>query len=128
MTMTATSGTTGSSAAPATVDIVLTADDAQLLMSALSELPFKRVFELIGMLNRQANAVTPGAPLVCSLDPGAFALIVEALGQLPYQRVHVLIDDLKAQLHAARAAGERTSGSPVRAARHSGRVPGVRMP
>ncbi|MCI3207995.1 MULTISPECIES: hypothetical protein [Pandoraea] len=119
---TVTSGTTGC------VDIVLTADDAQLLMSALSELPFKRVFELIGMLNRQANAVTPGAPLVCALDPGAFALIVEALGQLPYQRVHVLIDDLKAQLHAARAAGERTSGSPVRAARHSGRVPGVRMP
>ncbi|VVD65073.1 hypothetical protein PAQ31011_00301 [Pandoraea aquatica] len=108
-------------ATPATVDIVIGTDDAQLLMGALGELPFKRVFELIGALNRQANAVSPGAALVCALDAPAFALIVEALGHLPYHRVHGLIDDIKAQLHAARYA----FGS--EAADRSGRMPGARV-
>ncbi len=108
-------------ATPATVDIVIGTDDAQLLMAALGELPFKRVFELIGALNRQANAVAPGAPVVCALDASAFALIVEALGHLPYHRVHGLIDDLKAQLHAARHAfGNAAIDS-------SGRMPGARV-
>ncbi|VVD60302.1 hypothetical protein [Pandoraea anhela] len=115
---------TEANAVRATVDIVLAADDAQLLMSALSELPFKRVFELIGLLNRQANAAAPGAPLVCALDPCAFALIVEALGQLPYHRVHGLIDGLKAQLHAARSAGERGAAG---TARHARRMSGARI-
>ncbi|AKC70817.1 hypothetical protein [Pandoraea oxalativorans] len=108
-------------ATPATVDIVIGTDDAQLLMTALGELPFKRVFELIGALNRQANAVAPGAPVVCALDASGFALIVEALGHLPYHRVHGLIDDLKAQLHAARHA----FGSA--AAESAGRRPGARV-
>lgn len=109
------------STTPTTVEIVIGTDDAQLLMAALGELPFKRVFELIGALNRQANAVATGAPVVCALDATAFALIVEALGHLPYHRVHRLIDDLKAQLHAARHAfGNAAADSP-------GRMPGARM-
>jgi hypothetical protein len=108
-------------AMPLTVDIVIEADDAQLLMAALGELPFKRVFELIGLLNRQANAVSPGAAVVCSLDASAFALMVEALGQLPYHRVHALIDDLKSQLHAARNVRDSVSAERVR------RMPGTRM-
>uniref|UniRef100_A0A0H3WXF3 Uncharacterized protein n=2 Tax=Pandoraea faecigallinarum TaxID=656179 RepID=A0A0H3WXF3_9BURK len=110
-----------SSAAPATVDIVIASDDAQLLMAALGELPFRRVFELIGQLNRQANAVSPGAPVVCSLDAAAFGLVVEALGQLPYHRVHALVDDLKAQLHAARNGGDG-AGDGVRSD-HTRRMP-----
>lgn len=120
---------TAANGVPTTVDIVIAADDARLLMNALGELPFKRVFELIGTLNGLANAGKPGAPVRCSLDAGAVALIVEALGQLPYHRVHRLIDDLKSQLHAARNAAEGSGDSAFDdgAAGRVRRMPGARM-
>lgn len=92
------------SAPPTTFDIVFEAQDARQVMAALAELPFKRVYELIGLLNRQAVDTPEGGAITCSLDAQAFALIVEALGYLPYRQVHGLIDAMKAQLHGARMA------------------------
>ncbi|VVE09298.1 hypothetical protein PIN31009_02537 [Pandoraea iniqua] len=103
------------SAPPTTFDLVLAADDAQLVMAALAELPFKRVYELIGTLNHQANAAQAGEPIACALSAPAFALIIEALGHLPYHRVHGLIDAMKGQLHSARMALDELGGTAVRA-------------
>ncbi|ALS61703.1 hypothetical protein [Pandoraea norimbergensis] len=98
-----------------TFDIVLAADDAQLVMAALAELPFKRVYELIGTLNRQANEAGAGEGIACALSAPAFALIVEALGHLPYHRVHALIDAMKAQLNSARIALDEAGDNATRA-------------
>ncbi|VVD71955.1 hypothetical protein PPN31114_00657 [Pandoraea pneumonica] len=100
---------------PTTFDIVFEAQDAQQVMAALAELPFKRVYELIGTLNRQAVDANAGEPITCALDAQAFALIVEALGYLPYHQVHGLIDAMKGQLHSARMALAETGDDVPRA-------------
>jgi hypothetical protein len=76
-------------------------DDGRIVFEALAEMPFKRVYELIGKLNRQANhslaAVSKNA--AChTLTPVEMGLIVKALGQLPFFRVHRLLQMINDQI------------------------------
>lgn len=76
-------------------------EQGRLLMGALAELPFRRVFELIGKLNANAQALTAhDASLRVTLSPAELVLALEALGLLPYVQVHVLIASLQAQLQS----------------------------
>ncbi|MGO0793184.1 hypothetical protein ACTOWA_25280 [Herbaspirillum seropedicae] len=92
-----------------------TVDQGRLLMSALAELPFKRVFELIGKLNASAQAPAGVATgLRASFTTAELALALEALGQLPYVQVHALIDELQAQVHQAGAPAQAGKGRRIR--------------
>ena len=78
------------------ISFQLTLLQADLVIEALSELPFKLVFELIGQLNRQATAqVNRAEPetqmLEFELEPHQVRIVIEALGELPYNRVHQLL-------------------------------------
>ncbi|CUI03275.1 hypothetical protein BN2497_1327 [Janthinobacterium sp. CG23_2] len=78
----------------------LRADQGALVIEALAELPFKTVFDLIGRLNRQANAADAGADTAraYSISVPDLQLIVGALRLLPYHRVHLLMDALEEQV------------------------------
>ncbi|MCE3604304.1 hypothetical protein LXA47_11900 [Massilia sp. P8910] len=80
----------------------LRADQGALVIEALAELPFKTVFDLIGRLNRQANAADAGADAdaarAYSVSVPDLQLIVGALRLLPYHRVHLLMDALEEQV------------------------------
>lgn len=91
----------------------LHADEGALVIEALAELPFKAVFELIGRLNRQANAAgaSGAGPAARYLVSAAdLELIVAALGQLPYQRVYRLLAALREQLDSQPAACGQAAG------------------
>ncbi len=76
--------------------------EGALIMEALSELPFKTVFELIGKLNRQANEIDPGQStqvlIPLTVSRAELRLIIRALGNMPYHRVQVLLDKLNQQI------------------------------
>ncbi|MDQ1919348.1 hypothetical protein [Massilia pseudoviolaceinigra] len=77
----------------------LRADQGALVIEALAELPFKTVFDLIGRLNRQANAAADAdAAHAYSVSLPDLQLIVGALRLLPYHRVHLLMDALEQQV------------------------------
>ncbi|MDM5180508.1 hypothetical protein PO883_25320 [Massilia sp. DJPM01] len=79
----------------------LRADQGALVIEALAELPFKTVFDLIGRLNRQANAgagAGEDAAQAYSVSLPDLQLIVGALRLLPYHRVHLLMDALEEQV------------------------------
>ncbi len=94
---------------PSELQIFLTLEQSSLLLEALMEQPFKKVFEIIGQLNQQAQQFyQPGADksraqLFC-INRGDFSLCVKALGELPYNRVSGLIQNLHSQLFASAAA------------------------
>jgi len=85
--------------------IALETDDGCLIIEALAERPFKDVFELIGKLNRQANA---NANAYCAEEgeqPHLFAFTarelaqtLKALAELPFNRVAALVSDLNCQM------------------------------
>ncbi len=76
--------------------------EGALIMEALSELPFKTVFELIGKLNRQANEMgsdrSAQALIPLTVSRAELRLIIRALGNMPYHRVQVLLDKLNQQI------------------------------
>jgi len=76
--------------------------EGALIMEALSELPFKMVFELIGKLNRQANEIdserSTQSVVPLTVSRAELRLIIRALGDMPYQRVQVLLDKLNQQI------------------------------
>ncbi|ATQ76903.1 hypothetical protein CR152_22050 [Massilia violaceinigra] len=81
--------------------LALRADQGALVIEALAELPFKTVFDLIGRLNRQANAAAAAdadAAHAYSVSLPDLQLIVGALRLLPYHRVHLLMDALEEQV------------------------------
>lgn len=91
--------------------IRLDMDEARLVFEALAEQPFKRVFGLIGSLNRQANELTARNADVATrqayrIDGAEFELVVHALSAMPYGRVHGLLANLneQARTHAEPAA------------------------
>ena len=93
--------------------IRLDLDEARLVFEALAEQPFKRVFGLIGRLNRQANELTArhedvASPQAYRIDAADFELVVHALSAMPYGRVHGLLANLneQARTHAESAACE----------------------
>ncbi|SFA98829.1 hypothetical protein SAMN04515620_11123 [Collimonas sp. OK607] len=90
-------------AEPGTMQIVLTAEQGNLVIAALAECPFKLVYELIGKLNRQANDVDGQAiadKYPCALTADELKLVLHALGNLPYHQVHALVHVLQQQLQA----------------------------
>ncbi|HEY4319211.1 MAG TPA: hypothetical protein VGN04_16545 [Herbaspirillum sp.] len=83
------------------LQLSLTAEQGNLVIAALAECPFKLVYDLIGKLNRQANAAAQSdAALACPVGAAELKLILDALGQLPYQQVHALVHELQRQLQA----------------------------
>ncbi len=83
----------------ATTSIVftLTPAEGQLVIEALAEGPFKTVFELIGRINRQANAAGEGDACRLEWSRADQALVIGALVKLPYHRVHQLLAKLELQ-------------------------------
>ena len=91
--------------------LLITRAQGNLMLEALAERPFKQVFEVIGVLNRQAeqfvaaqaqaagNAIEArDARAAFTLSASELRLTLEALGDLPYRRVQPLLQDLHAQL------------------------------
>ena len=86
------------------IPILLSVEEGQIIFQALSELPFKYVFELIGKLNHTANETQSvnrqgTACYEYVLLTEEIKLIVQALGQMPYQRVHGIISHLENSLN-----------------------------
>lgn len=82
--------------------VALRNDEGSLIIEALAECPFKHVFDLIGRLNRQANAAlkagTADKAVDYEISTDDARLIVSALGNLPFNRVHALLQNLQAQM------------------------------
>ncbi|MFJ3047913.1 hypothetical protein ACIPEN_18955 [Herbaspirillum chlorophenolicum] len=104
-------------AAPETMQIVLTAEQGNLVIAALAECPFKLVYELIGKLNRQANDAggrAAAGKYACLLTADELKLVLNALGNLPYHQVHALVHALQLQVgleHVAGAVKKRPKGT-----------------
>lgn len=84
--------------------ILLSVEEGQSIFQALSELPFKYVFELIGKLNHTTNETQAinrngTACYEYALLKEEIKLIIQALGQMPYQRVHGIIAHLENSLN-----------------------------
>lgn len=94
--------------------LALSAQDGNLAITALAERPFKEVYELIGKLNRQANAGAPAPDgrQTYALDGPELKLIVGALGNLPYQQVHALVHELQRQVQAQASKKDRKKSGP----------------
>lgn len=85
--------------------ISLETEDGCLIVEALAERPFKEVFELIGKLNRQANANANAycaeegdQPYLFAFTAREIALMLKALAELPFNRVAALVSDLNFQM------------------------------
>ncbi len=99
---------------PVKFPLKLSADEVELILEALAELPFKRVFACIAQLNEQATRVFPangqrvgpvaqGAQMAeFQIDAEQMRLMLEVLPQLPYQRVHLLLQRMHLQLVEAK--------------------------
>lgn len=98
---------------PLTFPLTLSADEVELILEALAELPFKRVFACIAQLNEQATRAFPTHHQRVGITPpvaefrvnaGQMRLMLEVLPQLPYQRVHLLLQRMHLQLLDAKGA------------------------
>lgn len=83
--------------------VYLNLEQSSLILEALVEQPFKRVFEIIGQLNHQAQQfyqadAEPTAPALFVLTAEDFSLCIKSLGELPYNRVCALVNNLHQQL------------------------------
>ena len=79
---------------------VLSIEHGQIVFQALSELPFKYVYDLIGRINQVTNTTDPiiREGSVCysyTFAPQEMELILHALGRLPYAKVHEVIRALE---------------------------------
>lgn len=88
--------------------IYLNLAQANLVLEALVERPFKEVFELIGKFNHQIqpfyqSGADADAPSLFVLEPAELSLSVRALGDLPYNRVCTLVSLLHRQLQTQQA-------------------------
>jgi hypothetical protein len=95
--------TTARANAQSGLTIYLTLEQSSLLLEALVEQPFKKVFEIIGQLNHQAQQfyqadIEPTMPALFTIAAADFSVCVQALGELPYNRVCVLVNYLHQQL------------------------------
>ncbi|MFS2002760.1 hypothetical protein ACEN9F_03945 [Duganella sp. CT11-25] len=85
------------------IQLDLTAEQANLILEGLAELPFKQVFELIGHLNQQAQAAfaaAGGEPerVHFVVGPMQMRLILSSLGQMPFNRVNQLLRSMHQQM------------------------------
>ncbi len=77
----------------------ITIEEGRVIFHALSELPFKQVFELIGKINSQTNqqvkkTETSDGRIVLVLNELDLELISQALSKQPYERVFKIISKL----------------------------------
>jgi hypothetical protein len=94
--------------ATAVVSLAFDGEQGRLVIEALAECPFKTVFELIGRLNRQANAAAAqGVVQQFAFSRDELALLLASLARLPYQRVHQLMRHIEQQLALAPVAAPR---------------------
>ena len=97
-----------------TVSIELNLEEGNLLLIALSECPFKTVFELIGKLNQQAHMHFAEISDRCERKPFTFSeyeikLTIKALEKLPYEHVHQLLASLHNQMdHRLQLSGNQS--------------------
>lgn len=87
----------------------LTLEQSTLLLEALVEQPFKKVFDIIGLLNQQTQQfyqaeATPHTPALFVISASDFSICVQALGELPYNRVCTLVNYLHQQLQTRHLA------------------------
>ncbi|SDU58353.1 hypothetical protein [Desulfobacula phenolica] len=87
------------------ISIPLSVDDGQKIFQALSELPFKYVYELIGKLNRTTNETAQlnrdsNTCYEYALVKEEIDLMIQALGQMPYKSVHKVIAHLENTLNS----------------------------
>jgi hypothetical protein len=83
------------------ISLSLTLAEGDLIVEALAERPFRQVFELIGVLHRQAtDAAAVHVDFV--LTHAQLRLVLEALGELPFNRVQRLLHGLHSQIQAWR--------------------------
>jgi Mg/Co/Ni transporter MgtE len=85
------------------IQLDLTAEQGNLILEGLAELPFKQVFELIGHLNQQAQAAfaaAGGEPerVHFVIGPMQMRLILSSLGQMPFNRVNQLLRSMHQQM------------------------------
>lgn len=71
--------------------------ESGMLLAALAELPFKKVYQLIGNLNAQAHAQfgdrsAPGDALPFRFEPVEWEFCLGVLQSLPYRDVHRLLE------------------------------------
>lgn len=81
------------------LNLIITIDEGKLMMGALSELPFKLVFELIGEINRQSNmqhteSSSAEIEFFLKLTSMEVKLISEALSHQPYNMVRKIMDKI----------------------------------
>ncbi len=100
----------------------LTLTQSSLVLEALMEQPFKKVFEIIGALNQQAqqfyqSPADKNSVQLFLISKNDFATCIKALGELPYNRVSGLIQNLhqqlQTQLFTADAADDGTGANHV---------------
>lgn len=104
-----------------TLQLSLTAEQGNLAIAALAECPFKLVYELIGKLNRQANAAAQsGDSITCTVGAAELKLMLDALGKLPYHQVHALVHELQRQLQI-QLQTQTSSGKPPKTSRKIGK-------
>lgn len=98
---------------PLTFPLTLSVGEVELILEALAELPFKRVFACIAQLNEQAMRAFPAHSQRAGIatqaaefqvDAEQMRLMLEVLPQLPYQRVHLLLQRMHLQLVEAKGA------------------------
>ena len=83
------------------ISLSLTLAEGDLIVEALAERPFKQVFELIGVLHRQA-AGAAAAQVDFVLTHAQLRLALDALGEMPFNRVQRLLHGLHGQIQAWR--------------------------
>lgn len=79
--------------------ITITIEEGRVIFHALSEMPFKQVFELIGKINSQTNDQinnneSTNGLLKLVLNELDLELISEALSKQPYEQVYKIISKL----------------------------------
>ncbi|WP_050478907.1 hypothetical protein [Herbaspirillum rhizosphaerae] len=104
------------------LQLSLTAEQGNLVITALAECPFKLVYELIGKLNRQANvAAQAGGTYACQVGAAELKLMLDALGKLPYVQVHALVHELQRQLQEQLQEQVAAAGKASKTGRKAGK-------
>ncbi len=84
----------------------ITIEEGKNIFLALSEMPFKRVYDLIGRINRQTiqqnnKSKHPDNNIAFFLSGTDIDLIIESLSPYPYNQVNSIMQKLKALKHTS---------------------------
>jgi len=79
------------------IKLNITLSDGKIIFKALSEMPFKLVYELIGKINQQVNQQKTGndnSEIILYLNELELQTILEALSEEPFNKVHGVIEKI----------------------------------